>query len=291
MKWFVQTEAMEDNWPDENGYITTLDKESGEFITLKLLNYPHKGFHPHGIGTSPDSSRLFVNNHGRHGSTTAVFDMDLRAHTLTWKLDVFHPKTHFANGVVAWSSHEFYVSVGIRHSLVNMIRFRLGIPTGSFQRCTLSQDLTSYSCNEVAWGVGSGNGVSKYDNQVIVVGYTSRKVFFCNRNPLDGSLTLNKTIDSHGWYPDNVKVDPSNGDVYFAAHGSAIRKMFTQHNTSHVDIPWNIQRVAFGATESEVIIQGRGNEGGVTGATGVAYRDGHIYVGQLFEEGILDCQL
>ncbi|KIG12171.1 Serum paraoxonase/arylesterase 2 [Enhygromyxa salina] len=259
-------------------------------------------FHPHGIGSTPESAateRLFVVNHpgrtlfgpneGAEGPahTIEVFDVvneDGRVR-LALQRTITDPLLVSPNDIAPVDEERFYVTndhlatSALGHKLEDYGRLARGH--------VLYWDGAAFSV--VAKGILYANGVnvSRDGKTVYVAAVTGGRVHVFDRDQSSGALTPREEVPVHG--PDNITI-AADDSLWIGAHPkllsfSAYAKDATKRSPSQVV---RLAQTESGAWETEDVWLSDGSEmSGSSVALGVGAD--RFLVGSVFDAWLLDC--
>jgi len=198
---------------------------SDSIPTLKNITPSNlQDFHPHGISlwTEPDGSQfLFVVNHRQKSWEQAIERFAWRNDSLIHLESIIDANLMTSpNDVTAVGERSFYVTNdhaysqrGINRTLEDYLQ----------RAISYVNYYDGESFRKVATGIAYANGINRSVDlrQLYVAACTGRKVLIYNRNPTNGELTLEQTIDVNTGV-DNIELD-ENGLLWIGSHPQLLK--------------------------------------------------------------------
>jgi hypothetical protein len=286
----------------EQGGLIIGSDEPGKKWGVKLINYPHKDFHPHGLYFLEEDtflgqeSALFVINHRANEAGTesvesvSVFSWDAAERTATWVKDFEDPLFKSINDVVAVSKDEIYVTNWREYppeSPMHLLEVYLQLPTSYIVRCTAK------GCEKVADGLRMANGimVNKDGSKIYVAGSIAKDVREYARDEKTGALTL-----LNAWPVDQLPDNLSWKDektLIVAGHPKGLD--FQKHSRDPYNTPGPCQVESIDITTgvSTVIYVSKGEP---MNACSIALIMDHpeygksMLLGGVFDNGVVNCE-
>jgi hypothetical protein len=128
---------------------------------IKLVKYPYRDFHPHGIDLLQPGNRtlLYVINHRREGEVIELFELALQAEpaTATFVESIEDPLFRNLNDVVVLSPNEFYTTNWLRYepgTLNNLYETVLQKPLSYVVHCRRATAKDAFHCHVAAENLG-----------------------------------------------------------------------------------------------------------------------------------------
>lgn len=246
-------------------------------------------FQPHGISlwSGPDGRDvLFVVNHppkgsGLPGSTVEIFDYD--GGLLLHRVTLTDPSLVMLNDIVAVGVDRFYVT-RTHHN-----------PPGGLQK--LETYLQLPRAQLLYYGPGgfrsaveglvfpNGINASSDGRTVYVASVTEFALRVYDRDPIAEKLTLREVKSLPGG-PDNIEV-AKDGSLWIGAHPKLLRveahgadaAQLSPSQVLHVKVDGSVDEVYLDAGEQ------------ISGSSAASASGNHLLVGQIFDDGILDCTI
>ena len=270
------------------GAIYAYDLEAAAPQLVNLTPDADVSFQPHGISlwSGDDRDVLFVINHppaatGLPAHSVEIFDVE--KDRLVHRATLTDPALVMPNDLVAVGPDRFYLTNTHRH------------PPGAMQ--TLETYLQLSGAQVVFYGPGgfrsaipdlvfpNGINVSPDGRTIYVAAVTDRSVRIYDRDPKSESLRLRDTLFL-GSGPDNIEVD-ADGQLWIGAHPKLLR-VGAHRADPHELAPAQVLRVSAQGEVEEVYL----DSGVHISAASVAARRGrHLLIGQIWDNGILDCEM
>lgn len=268
------------------GAIYAYDLEADSPRLVNLTPDADTNFQPHGISLWSGDGRdvLFVVNHPPEGSglprdTVEVFDVE--PGRLVHRATLTDPLLVMLNDLVAVGPDRFYVTRTHRH------------PPGFLQ--SLETYLQLSGAQVLFYGPGgfrvavdglvypNGINVSSDGRSLYVASVTDGAVRVYDRDAARETLSLRQVIAVEGG-PDNIEVD-AEGTLWIGAHPKLLRVGAHAEDPKEKS-PAQVLRVRASGESDEVYL----SDGDPLSASSVAaVRGRRLLVGQIFDDGILDC--
>jgi len=263
-------------------YLLNLSQDSPEPIEL-TAEFELVDFHPHGISLYQDNADstqwLFVVNHRAKENTVEVFQFI--------DTTLVHVKsisdTHFVspNDLVAVGKNAFYFTNDHdSHGGVSSWKDFLVIGTGQLgfydgQRTTILENAIRYA---------NGITVSPDGSKIYVAACTDGSILSYNREPFSaiGKIKCNTGVDNLEW--------DTEGNLWVGAHAKML--VFLGHSKdANKRSPSEVLKISFPKGQKEVVTQVYLNDGNpLSGSSVAAPYKGKIYVGGVFDDGVLVLQ-
>lgn len=263
-------------------YLLNLSQDSPKPIEL-TADFKLDDFHPHGISLYKDlidsSQWLFVVNHRKNANTIEIFQFK--------DTSLFHVKSifddHFVspNDLVAVSKNAFYFTNDHdSHGGVSSWKDFLVIGTGQ---------IGFYDGNKTAIleeGIRYANGItlSPDGSKIYVAACTDGSILSYNREPFSaiGKIKCNTGVDNLEW--------DIEGNLWVGAHTKML--VFLGHSKdANKRSPSEVLKISFPKGQKEVVTQVYLNDGNpLSGSSVAAPYKGKIYVGGVFDDGVLVLQ-
>jgi arylesterase/paraoxonase len=271
------------------GAIWAYDLNAAEPVPVNLTPNADTRFQPHGISlwTGADGrDALFVVNHPADGDTTAAHAVeifDLAEGGLVHRATLTDPLLVMPNDLVAVGLDRFYVTNTHGH------------PPGAMQ--TIETYLQLAGAEVVFYGPGgfrpairdlvfpNGIAVSPDGTTLYVASTTGRTVRVYDRDPATERLVFRRAIPL-GSGPDNIEVD-AEGRLWIAAHPKLLRVEAHRDDPATLS-PSQVLRVAPDGSVEEILLD---DGSAVSGASTAAVRGRRLLVGEIFDDGFLDCTM
>jgi len=262
--------------------------------TLSFRNVTHAGFtdlHPHGMSVwrSPEGRvLLFVVNHLQQPAGHAIERFEWRNDSLVHLERITDPALMTSpNDVVAVGERSFYVSNDHRYPNPGLSRTLEDYLQRAISYVNYYDGKTFRT---VASGIAYANGVNRSADgrRLYVAATTGRKLITYQIDPLDGSLEMESEFDLATGV-DNIEVDPD-GDLWIGCHPQLLK--FVAHAADPAKrSPSQVLRLRPKATGGYEVTEVYLNDGqSYSGSTVAVPVAGRIFVGSVFEPGVLVCQ-
>ncbi len=271
------------------GAIWAYDLNAADPVPVNLTPNADARFQPHGISlwAGPDGrDALFVVNHPADGDTPAphaIEIFDVTEHGLLHRATLTDPLLVMPNDVVAVGLDRFYVTNTHGH------------PPGTMQ--TIETYLQLADAQVVFYGPGgfrpaiknlvfpNGINVSPDGKTLYVASTTGRSVRVYDRDPATEALRFRRAIPL-GSGPDNIEID-EHGALWIGAHPKLLR-IEAHRDDPATPSPSQVLRVTPAGAVDEVYL-----DDGTTlsGSSVAAVRGNRLLIGEIFDEGFLDCTL
>lgn len=176
-------------------------------------------FFAHGLAgfgsvSSTEGGMLLVVNHRSDADSLDLIEVKSKDDAARFVREIRHPLLFNVNDCVFFARDEIYCTNWRSNptgTLADAVEVYLRMPWNNVVRCKVKEG-DEVDCREVAKGIQMANGieVTKDRKQVIVVSTTGKALLVYDRDPTDGSLSLNRQIktmsscDNIGWNGDNV---------------------------------------------------------------------------------------
>lgn len=274
------------------GAIHYYDLDAEGAVPVNLTADADTSFQPHGISLwiSPEGRRvLYVINHPApgtrpYGDSVEVFEVESGA--LRHRTTIIDARLVMPNDIVAVAEDEFYLT----NTHAN--------PRGRMQ--TLETYLRLRGANVLHYGrqgfrpavenlvFANGINASSDGRTIYVATTTLGEILVYDRDPATGALIFRQRVAA-GVGLDNIDVD-GDGDLWIGTHPTLLALRPHGENPAKLS-PSQVLRVHLGTGNGEVeeVFLDRGDR--LSGIS-VAARDGdRLLLGQIFNEGILDCTM
>ncbi|ODH14316.1 hypothetical protein ACO22_06602 [Paracoccidioides brasiliensis] len=239
--------------PDPKGSLVIFDYAStGKTKELELIDFPEEAdFHPLGVNifrSSPDAStRLFVINHRRTGSTVEVFDVNYDLHQAKYIRTISdNDKTIVSpNSIAPVSYTQFYVTNDHRYiartsPILSKIETFFSRPWTwvTFVDFSFPDD---FKCTIVADNIAFSNGilVTPTGKEVVVASSSSDALYIYKRDPKTNLLSKDRESIPVNFHPDNINFDDSldiSDPTVFDAEGRFLRGLVVAGHPSLIKI-------------------------------------------------------
>jgi len=271
------------------GAIYAYDLEAASPTMVNLTPDADVSFQPHGISLwtgSDGRDVLFVVNHpplagGGTGNTVEIFDLE--AGRLVHRATLTDPSLIMLNDIVAVGADSFYVTRTHEH------------PPGFRQ--SLETYLQLAGAQVLFYGPGgfrtaldglvfpNGINVSPDGRTLYVAAVSQLAVRVYDRDPPAETLALREVVPVPGG-PDNIEVAPD-GTLWIGAHPKLLR--VAPHGEDPAEkSPSQVIRLTAEGEATEVLL----DDGSLmSGSSVAAVRGKRLLVGQIFDDGILDCTM
>ncbi len=275
------------------GAIWSYDLDQPNASPVNLTPDADVGFQPHGISLWVDDGGpdvLFVINHapvegGGERHTIEIYDVTDNG--LMHRASLTHPLLVMPNDLVAVGRDRFYVTNTHRH------------PPGTMQ--TLETYLQLAGAQVLFYGPGgfrpaiedmvfpNGINVSRDGRTLFVATVTEQRLRVFDRDPATETLRP-RVVVPLGSGADNIELE-ADGTIWIGAHPKPLRLQAYADDPEKV-APSQVLRVretSAGAYEVDEVYANPGDE--IAAASVAAVRGRRILIGQIFDEGVLDCQM
>lgn len=271
------------------GAIWAYDLNAPDAAPVNLTPHADPRFQPHGISLwvgQDGRDALFVVNHPVDGETpaaNAIEIFDVTENGLLHRATLTDPLLVMPNDLVAVGLDRFYVTNTHAH------------PPGTMQ--TIETYLQLKGAAVVFYGPGgfrraltdlvfpNGINVSPDGRMLYVASTTDRNVRVYDRDPATEALAFRGTVPL-GTGPDNIEVDPS-GNLWIAAHPKLLRVQAHGDDPSTAS-PSQVLRVSPGGAVDEIYLDDGST---ISGSSVAAVRDNRLLIGEIYDDGFLDCTL
>jgi len=271
-----------------DGAILLMDL-SDSIHSLKNITPPgFQDFHPHGISlwTEPDGRQfLFVVNHRQKSWEQVIERFAWRNDSLIHLESIIDANLMTSpNDVSAVGERSFYVTNdhaysknGINRTLEDYLQ----------RAISYVNYYDGESFRKVATGIAYANGINRSAdlNQLYVAACTGRKVLIYDRNPTNGELTLEQSIDVNTGV-DNIELD-ENGSLWIGSHPQLLK--FVAHAADPAKFsPSQVIKLSKdkdGKYQMEEIFLNDGSS--YSGSTVAAVYKDKILIGSVFEKSFL----
>lgn len=275
--------------PADGLYVMNLDQKQ---LGLIRLTPPSPAFHPHGISLyiAPDGSRtlMVINHPDPTKSVVDIYDVSINGGSVSLHERASVSSTLFTmlNDLVAVGPSQFYAANQTsKHTplgqLIETVLLQPGATVlyydGQMPK-VIAGDLT------LTAGIGASPDYSK----IYVSDSLRNRIVTFEGNPLAG---LTETADTAiPGNPDNIDVDEA-GNLWVASH---LKGLELSNYANHPDqpSPSAIYELTAGGerlSRAKPIYVDKGTELG-SATVGAAF-DGHLYIGTVYDNKILDCVL
>lgn len=272
------------------GALWAYDLNTPDARPVNLTPRADTRFQPHGISlwTGPDGrDALFVVNHPVDGDTPAphaIEIFDLTDGGLLHRATLTDPLLVVPNDLVAVGLDRFYVTNTHAH------------PPGTLQ--TIETYLQLAGAQVIFYGPGgfrpaitdlvfpNGINVSPDGTMLYVASTTGRSVRLYDRDPASEALTFRRAIPL-GSGPDNVEVD-ADGTLWIASHPKLLRVEAHRDDPATLS-PSQVLHVTPASGEVEEVYLDDGST--LSGSSVAAVRGNRMLIGEIYDEGFLDCTL
>ena len=275
------------------GAIWGYDLDQPNASPVNLTPDADASFQPHGIslwadGDGPDV--LFVINHAplegvdaRH--TVEIYDVTENG--LVHRASLTHPLLVMPNDLVAVGRDRFY--------LTNTHRY----PPGTMQ--TLETYLQIAGAQVLFYGPGgfrpaiedmvfpNGINISRDGRTLFVATVTEQRLRIFDRDPATETLRPRAVVPL-GSGADNIEME-ADGTIWIGAHPKPLRLQGYADDPTKV-APSQVLRVretSAGSYEVDEVYTDPGDE--IAAASVAAVRGSRLLIGQIFDEGVLDCEM
>jgi len=275
------------------GAIWSYDLEEPNASPVNLTPDADASFQPHGISLWVDDAGpdvLFVINHapeeeGAERHTVEIYDVTERG--LAHRASLTHPLLVMPNDLVAVGRDRFYLTNTHRH------------PPGVMQ--TLETFLQIAGAQVLFYGPGgfrlaiddmvfpNGINISRDGRTLFIATVTEQRLRIFDRDPATEVLRP-RTIVPLGSGADNVEV-AADGTIWIGAHPKPLRLRAYADDPTKI-APSQVLRVretSAGSYEVDEVYADPGDE--VAAASVAAVRGRRLVIGQIFDEGVLDCEM
>ncbi|KAJ9603014.1 hypothetical protein H2200_012309 [Cladophialophora chaetospira] len=199
----------------ETGKTTELNIKGldGDLIThgIDVYQLPENSSH-----VELPAIRIFAVNHARSGDSIAVFDHELGSDTVEFVKNVKHPNIKTANGVVAMSASDFFITNDHYYAggPLRTMEEKYGPWSWatSVQHCFAGTE--HVVCREVSDTFPGANGINKWEDRLFV-GDSKNGTVTIFQILKDRRLTYLQTVDL-GAAADNINILPTTGDPIVA---------------------------------------------------------------------------
>lgn len=271
------------------GAIWAYDLNTPDAKPVNLTPHADARFQPHGISlwAGPDGrDALFVVNHPVDGDTpaaNAIEIFDVTENGLLHRATLTDPLLVMPNDVVAVGLDRFYVTNTHAH------------PPGTMQ--TIETYLQMKGAQVIFYGPGgfrpaitdlvfpNGINASPDGRMLYVASTTGRNVRVYDRDPGSEALAFRGTVPL-GSGPDNIEVDAA-GNLWIAAHPKLLRVEAHRDDPTTLS-PSQVLRVSPGGKVDEIYLDDGST---ISGSSVAAVRGNRLLIGEIFDEGFLDCTL
>lgn len=275
------------------GGIWSYDLERPNASPVNLTPDADASFQPHGISLWVDDSGpdvLFVINHtprtdGRADHTVEIYDVGEAG--LVHRASLTHPLLVMPNDLVAVGRDQFYLTNTHRH------------PPGAMQ--SLETYLQLSGAQVLFYGAGgfrpaiedlvlpNGINISPDGRTLYIAAATQQRLLVFDREPATEMLRPRAVVPL-GSGPDNIEIE-ADGTIWIGAHPKLLRLQSYDDDPEKV-APSQVLRVreaSAGGYEVDEVYADPGDE--VRAASVAAVRGRRLLIGQIFDEGILDCEM
>lgn len=271
------------------GAIWSYDLNAANPVPVNLTPKTDTRFEPHGISlwVGPDGrDALFVVNHPVDGDTpakNAVEIFDVTDAGLIHRATLTDPLLVMPNDLVAVGIDRFYVTNTHGH------------PPGALQ--TMETYLQLADAQVVFYGPGgfrpaitdlvfpNGINVSPDGKTLYVASTTGRAVRFYDRDPASETLHFQREI-AVGSGADNIEID-EHGNLWIGAHPKLLRVEAHGKDPQTLS-PSQVLRITPDGAVEEVYLDD-GNQ--ISTSTVGAVHGNRLLIGNVFDDGFLDCQI
>jgi len=271
------------------GAIWSYDLNAADPVPVNLTPKTDVRFQPHGISlwVGPDGrDALFAVNHPVDGDTparNAVEIFDVIDNGLVHRATLTDPLLVMPNDLVAVGIDRFYVTNTHGH------------PPGALQ--TIETYLQLADAQVIFYGPGgfrpaitdlvfpNGINVSPDGRTLYVASTTGRSVRFYDRDPATETLRFRQEIGL-GSGADNIEID-EHGNLWIGAHPKLLRVEAHGKDPKTLS-PSQVLRVTPDGAVEEVYLDD-GNQ--ISTSTVGAVHGNRLLIGNVFDDGFLDCQL
>jgi arylesterase/paraoxonase len=271
------------------GAIWAYDLNAPGATPVNLTPRADARFQPHGISlwAGPDGrDALFVVNHPVEGDTHAphaIEIFDLTEGGLLHRATLTDPLLVMPNDLVAVGLDRFYVTNTHAH------------PPGTMQ--TIETYLQLAGAQVIFYGPGgfrpaitdlvfpNGINASPDGKTLYVASTTGRDVRVYDRDPGSEALGFRRAIPL-GSGADNIEVDAA-GDLWIGAHPKLLRVEAHRDDPATLS-PSQVLRVTPAGDVAEMYLDDGST---ISGSSVAAVRGNRMLIGEIFDEGFLDCTL
>lgn len=273
------------------GAILVFDTKADTLLFRNVMPAGFTDLHPHGMSVwrSPEGRvLLFVVNHMQQPAGHAIERFEWRNDSLVYLERIMDPELMTSpNDVVAVGERSFYVSNDHRYPNPGLSRTLEDYLQRAISYVNYYDGKTFRT---VASDIAYANGVNRSADgrRLYVAATTGRKLITYLIDPLDGSLALESETDLATGV-DNIEVDAA-GDLWIGCHPQLLK--FVAHAADPAKrSPSQVLRlrpVSSGGYDVEEVYL---NDGVLySGSTVAVPASGRIFVGSVFEPGLLVCK-
>lgn len=260
-------------------YLLNLSQDSPEPLEL-TAGFELDDFHPHGISLYQDNADstqwLFVVNHRAKENTVEVFQF--KDTSLIHVKSIFDEHFVSPNDLEAVSKNAFYFT-NDHDSRGGVSSWKDFLVIGTGQIGFYDGNKTTILENGIRYA--NGITVSPDGSKIYVAACTDGSILSYNREPFSatGKIKCNTGVDNLEW--------DTEGNLWVGAHAKML--VFLGHSKdAKKKSPSEVLKISFPKGQKEVVTQVYLNDGNpLSGSSVAAPYKGKIYVGGVFDDGVL----
>ena len=223
-------------------YAKTGSKEEKKLRQLTFVNFPNENdFHPLGIELDPETSTLYAVSHAQAGSCIEIFQLSIKAATLTHVQTFRHPLIHAPNSIRSLGNSKLYVTndhmfrARVSPLLAKVETFS-GLPGGT----VVYTDTQRPETTKIVARVPFANGIAELNSTTFAVASSSKAGVYLYEVQADHNLKFKSWFRTQAAV-DNLSVD-SDGTLLLSGHASALALMKVSKGRGTCDPNSDIQK-------------------------------------------------
>jgi arylesterase/paraoxonase len=275
------------------GAIWAYDLEDPNAAPVNLTPDADASFQPHGVSLWVDDAGpdvLFVVNHppvagGDPRHTIEIFDVGARR--LVHRATLTHPLLVMPNDLVAVARNRFYVTNTHRNPPGMLQSLETYLQLAGAEVLFYGPEGFRVAIDDVV--LPNGINVSADGRTLYLASVTPRELVVYDRDPATETLARRATVDL-GTGPDNIEV-AADGALWIGAHPKLLRLQSHMEDATTL-APSQVVRVRPAGADAWDVDEVYLNDGTeLAGASVAAVRGNRLLIGQIFGEGIRDCEM